>query len=276
MTAVTPAWGAMEKAVEELRPKIEPTIKEMVGPIFKAEADLMEKMKSGAMGIIDPILKEKVTPHLGKIVEVIKSPFTEGYEHCFKLFEEEISKFEIKGGINETKKEFYHLDWYARSWRMWPALQKVEVMYEPLWALHIVFEDIWPWGLIWKGYDELRLRTDNAFYTFEQRLIQHMEQDSEADPKALVEKIKNSVLADFKADAVKSSLNYYSDILKTIVMPPFEKVVIPACKTVIDPVASLVPDPLKQFIDPNAMFEELLNGIIDGSIETVLSSDLKE
>jgi hypothetical protein len=103
-----------------------------------------------------------------------------------------------------------------------------------------------------------------------------MEQDSEADPKALVEKIKNSVLADFKADAEKSSLNYYSDILKTIVMPPFEKVVIPACKTVIDPVASLVPEPLKQFIDPNAMFEELLNGIIDGSIETVLSSDLKE
>jgi len=276
MAAVTPAWGAMEKVVEELRPKIEPTIKEMVGPIFKAEADLIEKMKNGAMSIIDPILKEKVTPHLGKIVEVIKSPFTEGYEHCFKLFDEEISKFEIKGGINETKKEFYHLDWYARSWRMWPALSKVEVMYEPLWALHIIFEDIWPWGLIWKAYDELRLRTDNAFYTFEQRLIQSMEQDSNADPKALVEKAKQSVLADFRADAQKSSMAYYAEILKTIVMPPFEKVVIPACKTIIDPVADLVPEPLKQFIDPNAMFEELLNGIIDGCIETVLSSDLKE
>ena len=37
----------MEKAVEELRPKIEPTIKDMVGPIFKAEAELIEKMKQG-------------------------------------------------------------------------------------------------------------------------------------------------------------------------------------------------------------------------------------
>lgn len=271
--AVAPAWGAMEKVVEELRPKIEPTIKEMVGPIFKAEADLIEKMKQGALSIIDPILKEKVTPHLGKIVEVIKSPMKEAYDMSFQMFDEEISKFEIKGGINETKKEFYHLDWYARSWRMWPSLNKVEVMYEPLWALHVIFEDIWPWGLIWKAYDELRSRMDNAFYTFEQRLIQSMETENPSDGKALVDKIKHGVLDDFKADAAKSSLNYYADILKSIVMPPFEKVVIPACKTIIDPVADLVPEPLKQFIDPNKMFEELLNGIIDGCIETVLSAD---
>lgn len=64
----------MEKAVEELRPKIEPTIKDMVGPIFKAEAELIEKMKQGAMSIIDPLLQQHVVPHLGKIVEVIKSP----------------------------------------------------------------------------------------------------------------------------------------------------------------------------------------------------------
>jgi hypothetical protein len=274
--AVNPAWAAMAKVVEELRPKIEPTIKEMVGPIFKAEADLIEKMKQGALSIIDPILKEKVTPHLGKIVEVIKSPMKEAYDVAFTLFDEEITKFEVKGGINETKKEFHHLDWYARSWKMWPALTKIEVMYEPLWALHIIFEDIWPWGLIWNGYDELRTRTDNAFYTFEQRLIQSMEAENPSDPKALVEKIKAGVLADFKSDAQKSTLNYYAAIMKTIVMPPFEKVVIPACKTIIDPISDLVPEPLKQFIDPSQMFEDLLDGIIDGCIETILSSDLKQ
>jgi len=274
--AVNPAWAAMAKVVEEIRPKIEPTIKEMVGPIFKAEADLIEKMKQGALSIIDPILKEKVTPHLGKIVEVIKSPMREAYDIAFTLFDEEITKFEVKGGINETKKEFYSLDWYARSWKMWPALSKIEVMYEPLWALHVIFEDIWPWGLIWQGYDEIRTRTDNAFYTFEQRLIQSMEAENPSDPKALVEKLKAGVMADFKADAQKSTLNYYAAIMKVIVMPPFEKVVIPACKTIIDPISDLVPEPLKQFIDPSAMFEELLDGIIDGCIETILSSDIEE
>jgi len=271
--AVTPAWAAMEKAVEEIRPKIEPTIKEMVGPIFKAEADLMEKMKAGAMSIIDPILKEKVTPHLSQIVDVVKSPFKDAYEVAYTLFEEQINKFEIKGGVNETKKEFHHLDWYARSWYMWPALSKIEVLYEPLWALHTIFEDIWPWGLIWTGYDELRTKMDNAFYTFEQRLIQSMEAEQPADPKALVQKIKEGVLADFKSDASKSTLNWYASVLKTIVSPPFQKVVIPACETIISPIEDLVPEPLKQFIDPNQMFEDLLDGIIDGCIETILSAD---
>lgn len=50
---------------------------------------------------------------------------TEAFEVSFKLFDDEINKFEIKGGIPETKKQFYNLDWVARSWRMWPALDKV-------------------------------------------------------------------------------------------------------------------------------------------------------
>jgi hypothetical protein len=272
--AVTPAWGAMEKAVEELRPKIEPTIKEMVGPIFKAEADLMEKMKQGAMSIIDPILKEHVTPHLSKIVAVLKSPMTEAYDESFKMFDEEISKFEVKGGVDVVKKEFYHLDWFARSWKMWPALSKVDVMYEPLWALHVIFEDIYPWSSIWKAYDDLRGKMDNAIYTFEQRLVQGMEAEGEVkDGKALVDTTKTAVLADYKADAQKATLIYYAAVLKIVVMPPFEKLVIPACKTVIDPISDLVPEPLKQFIDPSQMFEDLLNGIIDGCIDTILSSD---
>jgi len=272
-TAVVPAWVAMEKGVAELRPKIEPTIKEMVGPIFKAEADLMDRMKSAAMSIIDPILKDKVSPHLSKIVQVIKSPFSDGFKESIKMFEEEIDKFNIKGDINETKKEFYQLDYFARSWKMWPAISKVEVMYEALWDLHTIFEDIWPWELVWKGYDELRLRTDNAFYTFEQRLIQTMEQEQTDQPKELLEKIKSGVLSDFLIDSQKSTLNYFAVVMKTIVMPPFSKVVIPACKTIIEPISDLIPEPLKQFIDPQSMFEEILHNIIDNSIENVLSSD---
>jgi len=273
--AVNPAWAAMEKAVQELRPKIEPTIKEMVGPIFKAEADLMEKMKQGAMSIIDPLLKEHVTPHLSKIVACIKSPMTEGFDEAFKLFEEEISKFEVKAKAEDNKKDFYRLDWFARSWNLWPATNKCDAMYEPLWALHIIFEDIYPWWSIWKAQDEIRGKTDNAIYTFEQRILQGIEAEGgEAkDPKALADATKASVMTDFRADASKATVIYYAAILKTVVMPPFEKVVIPACKTIIDPIADLVPEPLKQFIDPNKMFEDLLNGIIDGSIETVLGAD---
>lgn len=74
LAAVKPAWAAMRKAVEELRPKLEPIIKKETEPIFKAELEIVGKMKETVMGALEPALNEKVTPHLGKIVSIIKSP----------------------------------------------------------------------------------------------------------------------------------------------------------------------------------------------------------
>jgi hypothetical protein len=58
-----------------------------------------------------------------------------------KVWKEEVGKFEVKGDLTETKKGFSSLDNVAWSYyKMYPALQKLEEMYEPLWALHGVFE----------------------------------------------------------------------------------------------------------------------------------------
>lgn len=45
-SAVKPAWAGMAKAVKEIRPKIEPKIRDLTEPIFKAEIQIVEKMKS--------------------------------------------------------------------------------------------------------------------------------------------------------------------------------------------------------------------------------------
>ena len=45
LAIVKPAWAGMAKAVETLKPKIEPKIREAVEPIFKAEASLVDKLK---------------------------------------------------------------------------------------------------------------------------------------------------------------------------------------------------------------------------------------
>lgn len=273
MAAVTPAWKAMESGVQALREKIEPKLKELVAPIGKAEAELIEKMKNGAMSIINPILQEHVVPHLSKIVEIIKAPMTQAYEVSYKLFDEEIGKFEPKGGPADIKKQFRDLDWLPRSYKMWPACDKAAVMYDPLWALRSIFEDIYPWRCIWDAYDELRGRMDNAVYTWEQEFISALEQDEKQDAKALAEKIKAKVLEDYQVDGTKGTLMYYHAILKIIVFPPFEKLVIPACKTIIDPLAEIIPEPLKELIDPSATFEELIHAIVDEAIMTVLKNE---
>jgi len=60
------------------------------------------------------------------------------------------------------------------------------------------------------------------------------------------------------------------NILKVIIMPPFNKLVIPACKAILEPLQSLIPDTMKDFIDLYDMFDQLIHGIIEGAIKNVL------
>jgi len=270
LAAVTPAWKAMDATVAELRPKIEPKIKELVEPVGKAKAEVMNKIKDACMSVINPILKEHVVPHLSKIVEVIQSPMNDAFQESFKLYDEEVGKFEPKGSVDENKKAFHHLDYFPYSWKMWDVTRKTDVMYDPLWALNIIFPDIYPWGLIWTAHDTLRGKMDNAMYTFEQKLIEEQGKE-EKDMKACADKLRALILEDYKSDATLARILYYRDILKEIVMPPFNKLVFPAAEALLAPLNDAIPEPVKEFLDINEMFQRIVEGVIEDSISTVLA-----
>lgn len=275
--AVAPAWKAMSTAVEEIRPKIEPTIKELVDPIGKAEGELINKLKDGAMSIINPLLEQHVTPHLAKIMEAIQKPMTDAYDDSIKYWEENVGKHEIKGPKGDLDKNFSELDRLYNTYEAWNISHKIDVMYEPLWALNIIFTDIYPWGLIYQGHQEIRGFIDNAVYTFETAVKKEAEENEAClgDAKGLNDKHRATVLADYKEDAKLATLQWYAQSIKKIIMPPFNAVVIPACKAIISPISDAIPEAMKQFIDPENLFDELINGIIDESIATVIRSGQK-
>lgn len=261
MAAVKPAWAAMRKTVEELRPKVEPKVRESVTPLFEAKKGIMDKMRSGVMSVIEPLLVEHVNPHLGKIVTIIKSPMTEAFEECIRLWQEKVDKWEAK---EDRKASFYELDWLGRSyWELRTALNKLDVMYDPLWLLQEIFPQIWPWHYIWKGHSRIYKLTDNAVYTFEKGI----------DEKGDKDVVRRDTLLKFKHDTDLAAMHWYAHILKAIILPPFEKLLHPAAKHIIEPLADLVPDPLKEFLDINQMFEDLYNKVLDDSINVVLRAD---
>lgn len=270
--AVGPAWKAMDEAVKQVRPKIEPVVKEIADPLGKAQRQIIDKISEACLSIINPILQEHVTPHLGKIVEVIKSPMTEAFDESFKIYDEHFGKFSASNK-DEALKGFKDLDYLPRSWHMYKATDKTDCMYEPLWLLHVIFEDIYPWSYIYQAHDTIRTTMDNAAYTFEQRLLKAIEEG--ADPNSVKDKLKAEVLEDYKTDANKLAVLYYADILKKIVMPPFNKLVVPACKEALEPLQDLIPDVLKNpvpLVNVYKLFDEVLDQVISGAINTVLSS----
>jgi hypothetical protein len=274
---VAPAWKGMSTTVEELRPKIEPKIKELVDPIGKAEGELLNKLKEAAMSVINPLLEQHVVPHLSKIMEAMQKPMTDAYEEAYKVWDEQVGKTEVKGPKADLPKSFGGVDRLWSSSEVYMAAHKIDIMYEPLWALNIIFPDIYPWGLIYQGHNEIKGTTDCAVYTWEQKLIKAAEENEAilGDGKALNDKIRAEVLEEFKHDGKLRIISWYGQSIKTIISPPFNAVVIPATKAIITPIADAIPEPLREFIDIESLFMELLHSILDESINTVVGSGQK-
>jgi len=265
LAAVKPAWAGLRKAVEELRPKMEPKIREMTEPIFKAENEIIAKMRESVMSVLEPLLKQHVTPHLSKIVAIIKSPMRDAFGDAANLFDDKISKWSPNGG--EIEKSFRDLDYFARSyWELRTALRRTDDMYEPLWLLREIFSTIYPWGLIWKAHNSVYKHTDNAVYTWEQGMLK------EKNPE-LAEPLKRDVIIKYRHDTEIATNKYYAHIMKKIVLPPFEAIVHPVAKHLIEPLAEAIPQPLREFIDIKQMFEDLYKGIVKDSIQVVLHAD---
>jgi len=275
MAGVTPAWKVMSQTVETLRPQIEPKIQPLLDPIGKAEEQIIDKIKDAAMSVITPALEEHVVPHLAKIMAIIQLPMTVSYDASYKIFSKSLEKLELKADKEETKKHcFKDLDYVPRSWEMYDATRELDILYDPLWALNVIFKEIYPWSLIWRGHDQLRDTMDNAMYTFEKKLM-----DTEAsfsEGRALIDKLKEEVLADYQFDGRLKTIKWYCEILKAIVYPPFNATIMPLCKALLEPINSAIPDAMAQFIDIEQMFDDLVNGIIDDSIEVVVSSGQKK
>jgi len=274
---VGPAWKAMSTVVENLRPEIEPKIKELIDPIGKAEAEVMEKIKNAVMSVLDPLIEQHINPHMGKIMEIIQSPMTEAYEESYNMFGQQIDKFEIKTNKDELMKAFKPLDYFKSSWDMYNATRKIDILYDPLWVLRIIFTDIYPWGLIYRGHDELRHTMDNAMYTFETKLLKASEKTEGAlnEGKPLVDKIKAKVMEKYRHDGQLKTVEWYCEVLKAIIFPPFEAVAGPATDAILGPISDAIPEPMKQFLDPQQMFSDLLTSIVEECIKTVVASGQK-
>jgi uncharacterized protein YjgD (DUF1641 family) len=274
--AVSPAWKAMAGAVEQLRPKIEPIINEMTDPLAKAKKDIMDKIKEGVLGVVNPLMDEHVKPHLGKILEIIKSPMVEAFDESYHIFEQEIDDFTKEANLADTSKGYERLNYVPRSYHMWRATDKLDVMYEPLWLLREIFTDIYPWSMIWNAQQDIRNKVDNAMYTFQHKVAKQLETDANAKndgeaSKAIIQKSKEDTLDELKRDGEVRTVELYVEIMKAIVMPPLNATIVPACKMILQPLADLIPEAMKQFIDILAMFDKLIDDLVTAIIENILS-----
>jgi len=262
---VNPAWKAMAAGVDALRPKIEPALKEVGTELGKLEAELIEKMKDGAMRIIQPAIEE-IKPHLVKPVTFLSGPMKESFVEATRIFEEATAAEFNVSDEPALKKEFERMDYIPHGWAIWRATDKLDQYYDPLSDLRLVFKDIYPWSLIWKAKDHVRHRTDTAIYTFEKRLEEAKETPS-AQGKA-----RETVLADFEHDQHVATRHVIEELIKLIIMPGINATIRPAAKALLEPLESTIPDAMKDFVDVNELFDRLLDEIVHETIDRAIKA----
>jgi len=237
---------------------------------------IRNKMKEAVLSIINPLLDEHVTPHLGKIYQVINQPMADAYNNCHEIWNEKIEALEMTGGPDDLKKRFKDLARVQGSWDMYKSTRVLDELYEPLWALNLVFPDIYPWWSIWKGQGNIRTLIDNGFFTLEEKVLALAAEKPDAVESSKAE-LKALVFEQIKQDSHLRALNWYRKVLMKIIMPPLNALAVPAAKVALEPLNNLIPDPMKTFIDINGMFDDLLNDIVGGAIIHMLdgASQLK-
>lgn len=260
-SAVGPAWSAAYGAVKKARPDAEAKLKELAAPIVDAKKKLMDEILAMVESASKQTLEEKVTPHLAPLLDIVFAPVVESFRILLRSYDVAIEKGKAK---YETKEErTYMVFQYGYNSEYWDAERKMWDLYDPLWDMRRVFDDIYPWSITGKARRRLRKVLNNALYTFE-----NIFEDGKATGKTwddAAAEARELMVQDCRT-AVMRILGV---ILFGVVENFFEKTVIRLSRKLVSPLAEKIPEPVKLFLDPEDMLEELLYSLLKSTCALV-------
>jgi hypothetical protein len=145
---------------------------------------------------------------------------------------------------------------YGYNSEYWDAERKMWDLYDPLWDMRRVFDDIYPWNITGRARRRLRKTLNNALFTFET-----IYEDGKATGKSFDEaaaEARELMIQDSRT-AVMRVLGH---ILFGCVENFFEKSVIRLSRKLVAPLADKIPEIIKNFVDPEDMLESLLYDLL--------------
>ncbi|EGC30802.1 hypothetical protein DICPUDRAFT_40919 [Dictyostelium purpureum] len=257
-SAVNPSWAAMDKTVTELRPTVEPRIKNQVDPIAQAQGNIVNKMKEQIMSAAQQSIEQHLAPHLAKIVRTTKEPIQSGFVESFKIWNDKTNGYSGNG----SKESFSEYRRYPNNcWTMHPARIQIHDLEDPLRDLSKIFSDIWPSSIIYSIKEDITAMAYDGTYTFEKTVTED-QQD--------IESSKNSTREKYEHDVYTGTDEQIKFVIRSCACPVLFKVLKPITKPILSSLSSLVPSGLNDFLDVDEMYTQLINDIVDENTQIAL------
>jgi hypothetical protein len=265
-SAVGPVWKAAYEGVKKVRPEVEKKVQEIMQPIVEAQMSVQQKITEMVTANAKSTLDEKVTPHLAPLVDIVFGPVIDAFKIIIMAFDKCIERCKADEGYASKKREDRKYFVYNHSWcsEFWESDSKMWQLFDPLWDMRKVFDDVSPWGILGKARRRLRKNLRNALYTFEVLL----EKGEHGNWDAVHAHVKGLLVEDCKTAVMRT----LGTILFGVVEPLWEKLVIRPARKIVSPIADSVPEALRDFVDVNDMLQEVLYNILRSCCNLVFSS----
>ncbi|EGG24328.1 pleckstrin domain-containing protein [Cavenderia fasciculata] len=260
-SAVSPAWIAMDKTVGEVRPQAEPKIKDQIEPIAKLQHEMLVKMKDSVMGVLEPALREHVTPHLAKIVgKEVQDPIEGGFGKALTIWDDKVSEYKGEG----NDKSFAELRRYPHYyWPMEPAQKHIWGMYDFLTTLYNVFPDFWASTITYHIRGKIVTISDNACYTFEKDV---KENGASLDLAASKTRTQEKLFHDANIQQ-RRQIHY---VVRSVIKPTLMKIVNPLVKPILSTLQAVIPQSMTDFFDMDDMFNQIVDGVLADATDAAM------
>lgn len=264
---VKPAWDAAWATAQKVRPDLKEQVSKLGTPLNEQKGSIKSNISSKvAEKAKEAFQSESVKPHLDPFLDAAFEPLSGGFYLLPSLFDKVIAGLKDDWKPSESRLELVRSQgwWGVRDayYRMWD-------LYDPLWALNLVF-DCSPWSII---YGAQRLIEDlfrNALYTFE-----YLVGEEGLDKAAAAAKTRAMLVN----DSVTGFLQTVTKVLAGLLERVWEKMVVSPARDLVRPLADAVPDAMKTFLDPLDLLDDVLADVLItlcAALTELLSGKMKQ
>jgi hypothetical protein len=250
------AWPVMQSAIDELRGKIDPTIRSGMAKIITLKMTVENKVKALVIDKLGELLGKFVTPFIQPMLAAFEKPLANSFKAGRVLLQEKANLSELG---NDPAKRNAALDCISRD----KANRKI--LCDPLSELAESLEKLKNMNdvskKVFEGLDSNALKTsaenvlletlDAAVYTLEQRL-----EEGQSDT------VLEEVLKDYDNDVLIARSNYVKEVVWAVFNTAFMKLVSPHTDPIISKVQNEIPEEMSKFLDIQKIFSDLVNSFI--------------
>jgi len=276
------AWKATDESCGKLRPELESTLKKALGPFLEVQEKIKAKIHEAIdEKLLDPVIKKVLSPIFVKISGILHPIIIEAYQTQLTITIEKAKK--VQTDLKDSQNAPQVFREMERTLDIKPAIAKLPMKRLDHWMEKIeqilsFLDEVEDFGgLVGKLKSEISDTIKPAVHLiFPPSIEENMIRMSKNSVYTSELDYKDTNSAEAAGDGMVAKLHhdmklYFVDVvhssLKGFVEKPYSSFVVEPATESLGPLTDEIPEELKDFIDPAALLEDLLEETLDKAVE---------